>query len=122
MAGGTGTLDERNLGEKFLYVAKYVGKNFWKVLPVGSAINYEINKAKKEKEENSYCNPIINFKNMAEETFHVLYGVTGGLLITAYVANHIVKEASTPKGIKEKTEQVNIINKNGFVILEEKVK
>jgi len=37
-----GTL-ERSLGRKALDGAKYVGKNFWKVLPVGSLINLALN-------------------------------------------------------------------------------
>lgn len=39
---------ERDFGEKSLDVVKYFGKNFWKVLPVGSWINYKRNLVKKD--------------------------------------------------------------------------
>lgn len=40
-----GTLD-RSLGRKALDGAKYVGKNFWKVLPIGHEINFLSGKSK----------------------------------------------------------------------------
>ncbi len=71
MAGGTETTDERTLGRKALDGAKYVGKNFWKVLPVGSLINFASDLSNKK----------TNLVNILKLTGHMAYAtaVCGGL-------------------------------------------
>ena len=77
------------MGRKVLDGAKYVGKNFWKVLPVGSIVNYD-NKDKKgliKPSFGKYC-------------FHLLYGIAIAVGLTNYTIEGINSGAWTPKQIK----------------------
>ena len=61
-----------NIGNEILDAAKYVGKNFWKVLPVGSLINYgqKVRAGKSEGNRNAVA-------------LHFVYALIGtGALIT----------------------------------------
>jgi hypothetical protein len=92
MAGTTGSTYERNLGRKVLDTAKYVGKNFWKVLPVGSLINFGYNELKKRK---SYENPLKKIIG------HTVYAFVGISVIEAPLILGIDTGAWTPKQYKE---------------------
>lgn len=91
---------------------KYVGKNFWKVLPVGSEINHE-NNVEKLREEGKY--EPFNLKNMANDAFHIFYGLAGGLLLTTYIGLGAIEGAWTPKEIKEYNKRVQIENISPFL-------
>ncbi len=53
MPAKKGSLDKRNLGRKVLDGAEYVGKNFWKALPIGASIAV---RRKEKRERNKLFN------------------------------------------------------------------
>lgn len=96
---------------------RYAVNNFWKVLPIGSLINYRMNHQKEEEDNrnNPDYNPI-SLKGMAKDAFHILYAISGGLLIGAYVSNGIVEGDWNIKHMnkyfdKTKSEQIDTIAK-----------
>jgi len=117
MVIGTETIDERSLGKQVFDGAKYVGKNFWKALPMGSAINYEIQREKEimneAYKEDSIQYELFRIKDIVQRTLHGFYAIAGTLLLGVYLFGAIPKGELIPKQIKEynkkmkKTEQVN---------------
>jgi len=81
----------KGLGRKALDGAKYVGKNFWKVLPVGSLINNR-NVSKKKGEKFLVSNSFMR---------HSAYALLGGVLIEIWALNGIFYSKWTPKQYKE---------------------
>lgn len=71
---------------------KYIGKNFWKVLPVGSSLNYR-RKNKDKLEGREYD---------AKEIFHDLYALAGVFALSGYLGNvGLTKEWELKKQLEE---------------------
>ena len=89
---------KKSFGKRALDRAKYVGKNFWKVLPVGSAINYA-----DRIQESTKDTPI-------KYAFHSLYGAIGVVILGAYTLLGLRTDSWTPAQIKQYNEKRKIIN------------
>jgi hypothetical protein len=75
--------------KKLIDAVKYVGKNFWKVLPVGSSINY----VKKQKEEGELIEDNYTFKGI----FHDLYALGGVFALSGYLGVVSMTNSCSPK-------------------------
>lgn len=98
MPAKKGSIDGYNLKQKFLDRTRYIGNNFWKVLPIGSAINY----TNKNKEK------IGTFIYELESWVHVAYGLAGILTLAIYGSLGAVTGAWTPKQMKAYDEKIRI--------------
>lgn len=67
-----------NLGNKVIDKAKYIGKNFWKVLPIASSINYDL----KRKNQGNRGEDEYTLKGI----LHDLYALAGVSAIAGYFA------------------------------------
>lgn len=72
---------------------KYIGKNFWKVLPMGSGINFTNNKFKNK-------HKIGTFAYEAESFFHNIYAVAGIATVMGYGFSIAASSEWKPKEIK----------------------
>jgi hypothetical protein len=88
---------KRSLGKKALDGLNYVGKNFWKILPVGSGVNYH----------NKLKNGLIK-EDRDKETLHSLYGLFGIFALSIYLSGGLFTGTWTPKQIKEYSEKSEI--------------
>jgi hypothetical protein len=96
MPAKKGSID-KNLVEKTLDGARYIGKNFWKILPVGSAINYQ------EKRDKGLID-----KNNPNGILHGMYALAGVGFLFSYILFETTTGAWTPKQIKAYNEKVRI--------------
>lgn len=96
MPAKKGSLD-KSIGRKALDGAKYVGKNFWKVLPVGSLINYTVRLNKKLTKETPLGS-----------AFHTLYGAGAIATLALYAFLGVETGAWTPAQIKQYNEKERI--------------
>jgi hypothetical protein len=88
MPAKKGSID-KSIGRKVLDGAKYIGKNFWKVLPIGSSLNH-INKDKEK---------IGTIGYEAKAMFHNVYALTGIIILGVYIPFGATTGAWTPKQI-----------------------
>jgi hypothetical protein len=95
MPAKKGSID-KSLGRKVLDGAKYVGKNFWKVLPIGSSLNH----IKKDKEK------IGTIDYEVKAMFHNIYALAGVCIVGSYITFSAITGAWTPKQIKQYNEKI----------------
>jgi len=93
MLAKKGSIDGYNFKQKASDVARYVGNNFWKVLPLGSSINY-IKNGKK--------------KNATKDLFHDAYATVGILGLVIWLTGGVFLGTWTPKQIKQYNEKLRI--------------
>ena len=91
MGGGGGSIDKKTLGQNVLDGSKYIGKNFWKVLPVGSKLNH-INKDKHK---------VGTFMYEVKSFFHDIYALAGIVTLGGYLTFGAMTGAWTPRQINE---------------------
>jgi hypothetical protein len=103
MPAKKGSIDGYNIKQKVLDGARYIGKNFWKVLPVGSAINYQ-DKLKLAR-RSAYFDTSKEFIN---KTFHGLYALAGIYTLVIYGSLGVVTGVWTPKQMKAYNEKARI--------------
>jgi hypothetical protein len=81
---------EKNFGRKVLDGAKYIGKNSWKVLPVGSEINFKRNGTERMRRESSEIKYVL--KELTKSVLHRAYSIVGlgglAIYITASVGTN----------------------------------
>lgn len=75
---------------KALDAVKYIGKNFWKVLPMGSAVNFFNNKKTSETK---------NFDTKG--ILHSAYATLAPIVLTIYLSIGFTHEVWTPKEHRE---------------------
>jgi hypothetical protein len=102
MPAKKGSLD-KSFGRRALDVSKYIGNNLWKVLPVGSAINYQ-NRLKSTGKNIYYDTP----KDVVNKAFHGLYAIAGIFTLAIYGSLGAITGAWTPKQMKAYNEKVKI--------------
>jgi len=83
---------------KALDAVKYIGKNFWKVLPVGSKLNH-INKDKEN---------VGKFIYEAKSFFHDIYALAGICAVGGYMTFGAMTGAWTPKQINKYVNEYQI--------------
>jgi len=93
MLAKKGSIDGYNIRQKTSDIVGYVKNNFWKVLPLGSSINY-IKNGKK--------------KNATKDLFHDAYATVGILGLVIWLTGGVFLGAWTPKQIKQYNEKVRI--------------
>jgi hypothetical protein len=106
---------------KIINSIKYLGKNFWKVLPIGSSLNYEIKNRAKDKSKTTEYNLGDNYT--LKEIFHDFYALAGVFAVSGYLGFvGLTKEWSPKKQFEEynRMESERKKNENRRVIVEKK--
>ncbi len=79
---------------------KYIGKNFWKVLPVGSSLNYR-RKNKDKLEGREYD---------AKDILHDFYALAGVFALSGYLGTLSLTKEWEPKKQLEEIERIKVEN------------
>jgi hypothetical protein len=80
---------------KIIDSVKYLGKNFWKVLPVGSSINYEQKNRDKNKSKTTEYNLGDNYT--LRGVFHDIYALAGVFAVSGYLGFAGLTKEWSPK-------------------------